>query len=196
MVSVRINGEDAALKTDGLRNISEIIELIKSSIDPEHMITNILMDGNELDDNQWTASTSQYETAVIEVETGTPGEFVRSRLGVAWEVVRTVYNQFRDARKCFQSGNMTEGNRSLIQAVNTAKAFFEWYNSIVGLVPEDRKSEYNIDSQVTEITDVLKRLCQQQLYQSWWALGETVEKDLEPKLDKLEDHCRRYAVTA
>ena len=33
---------------------------------------------------------------------------------------------------------------------------------------------------------------QQQLYQSWWAIGETLEKDLEPKLDALEDQCRKF----
>ena len=36
------------------------------------------------------------------------------------------------------------------------------------------------------------KMSQQQLYQSWWALGETLEKELEPKLDKLEDFCRGF----
>lgn len=196
MVSVRINGAEAGVKTDGLRNMAEVVELIKSAIDPEHMITNLLIDGRDLDDSDWTANTSQFETAILEVETGTPEEFVRTRLGLAWEVVRTIYNQFRDARKSFQNGNMMVGNKTLIGAVNTSKAFFEWYGSLIELVPVDRKKEYNIDQKVDEIVDVCKRLCQQQLYQSWWALGETIEKELEPKLDKLEDFCRTFAVPA
>jgi hypothetical protein len=46
---------------------------------------------------------------------------------------------------------------------------------------------------VTEISETCKKICQQQLYQSWWALGESLEKELEPKLDKLEDACRKAA---
>jgi hypothetical protein len=45
---------------------------------------------------------------------------------------------------------------------------------------------------VEDIAECCKRICQQQLYQSWWALGETIEKELEPKLDKLEDFCRSF----
>ena len=194
MVSVRINGSDSALKADGLGSIAEVIELIKASIDPEHMITTLNLNGKELEDSDWSATTKQYETVVLEVETGTPKEFVSTRLGMAWQIVRSLYNEFRDARKLFQAGNMMGGNKKLMGAVNTARAFFEWYGSMMNLVPEAERSAYDIIPQVTEISEVCKRLCQQQLYQSWWAIGETLEKDLEPKLDGLEDHCRKFSM--
>ena len=193
MVSVRINGEDAALKADGLGSIAEVIELIKASIDPEHMITNLNLNGKELAESDWSATTNQFDTVMLEVETGTPSEFVRVRLGMAWEIARSLFNEFRDARKAFQTGNMMAGNKKLINAVNTARAFFEWYGSMLNLVPEANRGSYNISPQVIEISEVCKRLCQQQLYQSWWAIGETLEKDLEPKLDALEDCCRKFA---
>ena len=61
------------------------------------------------------------------------------------------------------------------------------------LVSETKREKLDISSQVVEISETCKKICQQQLYQSWWALGESLEKDLEPKLDKLEDACRRAA---
>jgi len=90
---------------------------------------------------------------------------------------------------------MQGGNQRLVQAVNTAKAFFDWYATIVELAPTEHKKRYDINPQVTEISTICKTICQQQLYQSWWALGETLEKQLEPKLDKLEDHLRQFART-
>lgn len=194
MVSVEINGQPATFKTDGFSSIAEIIEMIKASIDPEHMITELVLNGQELQDSDWTARISQFPTVALQAATGTPAQFVRERFSLAWEVVNAMYVQFRDARKCFQAGQITTGNRQLVGAVNTARAFFEWYSSILGLVkPEDRKP-YDIGEQVVSISETCKELCQQQLYQSWWALSEAIASKLEPQLDQLEDKCRKFAV--
>ncbi len=191
-MKIIINGSDAALKVDNLLRVSDVIELIKASIDPEHMIANILIDGKELTDTDWTAPVAQFGTAIVEIDTLTPKDFVDMRMAMSASVVRECFMQFRDSRKLFQAAQMQDGNKRLIQAVNTAQAFFEWYGSLMELVPSDGRPRYDITNQVQDITTVCKRICQQQLYQSWWALGETLEKELEPKLDKLEDFCRKF----
>jgi len=190
MVAVRVNGSDSALQTSQLSKLAELIELIKSNIDPDHMITSIRLDGRELEDQEWGANLSQFTTAIIEIETDTPQNFVTSRIEQAPSVVREMFVMFRDSRKSFQGGDTVGGNQRLIQAVNTSRAFFEWYNSLLHLVPTADRGRYDINPQVEEIADVCRRICQQQLYQSWWALGETVEKELEPRLTSLEDYCR------
>lgn len=192
MVSVRINGSESGIVGNDLSRLTELVELIKASIDPEHMITSIQVNGRELSDAEWSSTVSQFGTAIIEVETDTPDRFVDDRMACAADVVRTCFFEFRDARKCFQAGDMVEGNQRLLKAVNTTRAFFDWYSSISQLMTEAKRAQYDISVQVKEITEICKRLCQQQLYQSWWALGETLEKELEPKLDKLEDFCRKY----
>ena len=85
---------------------------------------------------------------------------------------------------------MQAGNQNLIKAVNTLQAFFQWYSSMVVLLPPEERQAWKIEDQVNELSDTCKRICQQQLYQSWWALGETIKTQLEPQLDKLEDFCR------
>lgn len=191
MVSIRLNGSESPIRTEGLSRISDLVELIKSMIDPEHMITGILLNGRDLDDAEWEMSPSQFTTSILEVETGTPEQFVAERMSQASDIVKTCYYEFRDARKAFQDSNMQEGNQCLIKATNILKAFFEWYGTMVELVPADKRERFDISKQTVEITDVCKQICQQQLYQSWWALGETLEKELEPRLDRLEDFCRK-----
>jgi len=193
MKSVIINGEESEIQGVGLPKVADLIELIKSSIDPEHMITSILIDGRDLAESDWVASTAQFSTSIIEVETGTPSEFVNTRLAAAAAVVRECFFSFRDARKCFQEGNMQEGNQKLVEAVNTLQAFFEWYVTMLDLLPEEERAMYKIEEQADGISEVCKKICQQQLYQSWWALGETLQGELEPKLDELEDYCRTFA---
>jgi hypothetical protein len=196
MVAVRINGEDSTIGNGGPLKIAELVELIKASIDPSHMISSILLNGKELSDEDWANNTANYGTAIIEFQTDTPENFVRIRFGQAADIVNACYTEFRDARKQFQSGDMVSGNKRLVQAVNTARSFFEWYGTLLELVPPDQKKKYDIREQTDEIVETCKKICQQQLYQSWWALGETLQKELEPKLDKLDDFCRKFAVRA
>ncbi|MBX7138260.1 MAG: hypothetical protein K1X83_09775 [Oligoflexia bacterium] len=196
MVAVRINGEDAPIKSEGAARMSDLIELIKNWIDPEHMITKLLIDGKDLADEDWTSALTKYgTTTILEVETGTPESFVAERLSTASEIVREAYMQFREARKSFQDGSMQVGNQKLLMAVNTLQAFFEWYGTLVELIPEADRAKHDLSPQVREITEICKRICQQQLYQSWWALGEAIQNELEPKLDQLEDVCRRFKAT-
>ena len=192
MVSVKINGTDASLNIAHITRFTDLIELIKASIDPEHMITFVAVDGREATDADWAASLSQMGSALIEIQTDLPQVYVADKLGNAAEVVRSCYMQFRDARKSFQQGATFEGNQALVKAVNTAKTFFEWYATMLQLVPPEKRAGFDMGKQVEEISESCKKICQQQLYQSWWALGETLEKDLEPRLDKLEDFCRSF----
>jgi len=193
MITVKVNGEDSSIKPNGLPKIADIVELIKSSIDPDHMITGILLNGEELKEGEWSASTAEFGTAIIEVATGTPESFVSDRLSKASAIVRACFMQFRDARKSYQSGNMQDANQKLLEAVNMLQAFFQWFGTLVELIPENERHAYSITEQVNEISTVCSQITQHQLYQSWWALGESIEKELEPKLDKLEDFCRGWA---
>jgi hypothetical protein len=191
MAQVRINGEESRFGENHSVKVVDLVELIKTQIDPDHMITDISLNGQELKEADWTSTMQHFgHTAIIEVSTGSPQAYVAERLSKAADIVRACYIDFRDARKFFQAGDFTNGNKKIGVAANTLKAFFEWYQTMVELVPEVRRDKFNIMDQVKEIAECFKKACQHQLYQSWWALGETIQQELEPKLDKLEDFCR------
>jgi hypothetical protein len=193
MLRVRINGQFVDFNLANTQRFTELVELIKASIDPEHMITQIHLDGRELNDEEWSMNVTQLPGEVLEIESGNPEDYVAERLQDASRVVRSCYFEFRDARKGFQDGDMQTGNKRLKIAVETLRAFFEWYGTLVQLVSEAKRAKLDITPEVNDISETCKKICQQQLYQSWWALGESLEKELEPKLDKLEDACRKAA---
>jgi hypothetical protein len=193
MVRVSINSQVANLDLTNIIKFTDLLELVKTRIDPEHMITAITIDGRELTDDEWSQSLSQLHGEYLELLTGHPDNYVTEKLQDASRVVRSCFFEFRDARKGFQDGDTVSGNKRLKVAVDTLRAFFDWYGTLVQLVSETKRGRLDISPQVTEISETCKKICQQQLYQSWWALGESLEKELEPKLDKLEDACRRAA---
>lgn len=193
MFKLRINGVESDLVTDGTMKFTDFIELVKATIDPEHMITAIYLDDAALSVEEWSRNVNQVQGAILDIITGSPVQYLNDRLEESSGFVRSCFFAFREARKDFQDGDMNSGNKKLKVAVDNLKAFFEWYGTLVELAKEENKTRLDLSPQVKEITEVCKRICQQQLYQSWWALGESLEKDLEPKLDKLEDACRKAA---
>lgn len=189
MLIVKINGKESQINGNHLPTIADLLELVKTGIDPSHIISGALLDSEELTDEDWSRAPSQLSGKVLEISTGSAESFVVERLKIAGDVVREVYVAFRDARKAFQNGDMMVGNELLVPATKSLKAFFEWYVTITMLVPEDRRTKVKIHDRMENITVICNRICQQQLYQSWWALGETIEKELEPELDRLETFC-------
>ena len=190
-MKIYINGEEAVYNTNTSLKFTDLIELIKASIDPDHMITSLSIDGRDIAESEWSMTLGQIAAESLDVCSGSPEIYVAERMNEASSVVRSCYLEFRDARKGFQDGDSQDGNRKLKIAVDTLRAFFEWYGTLVMLVPEGNREKIDITSHVQDISETCKKICQQQLYQSWWALGESIEKDLEPKLDRLEDVCRR-----
>jgi len=193
MLLIKINGAESKLNIEGVQKITDLIELVKTVIDPAHIITNFLIDGRELEDQEWTAPLSQFENSNIDIETGEPEVYVYSRLATSPDIISNCYSGFRSARKDFQDGNMQTANRKLLTAVNTLREFFSWYGTLLELLDEDKRKKFDITEDVKKLSDICKGICQQQLYQSWWAIGETIEKELEPQLDRLENTCRKAA---
>ncbi len=191
MARITVNDQEIQLDCSKLGRLSDLVELVKATIDPEHMITGITISGREVDDPDWSCALSKHDSDTIEFETGTPEAFVRERLHLAPKVMRSIYNEFKDARKRFQDAKSQDANKLLHQAVNALKAFFEWYAALLDLMTPELKQKYDLSTHVSEVSKICTDICQQQLYQSWWALGESIEKRLEPQLDQMEDFLRR-----
>lgn len=191
MIRISINGSETPFNLSGIQRITDLIELIKAVIDPSHMISRIFFNERELQDHEWNGTIAQMGTGIFEIDTELPEVYVGSRLKDAGNIVNTCFMQFRDARKLFQDSRMTEGNKALVEAVNTLREFFNWYCTMTAILPAEKRGALDLTEQMNSLADVCKKICQQQLYQSWWALGESIKMDLEPKLDQLEDTVRR-----
>ncbi|MDZ4785474.1 MAG: hypothetical protein SGJ02_05295 [bacterium] len=196
MLQIRVNGQSSPYKAGSLPKITDVIELIKGSIDPAHIITGLRINGRDLTEGEWQSSPTQFcETDILEVDTGTTEQFLSERLAVTPNLLENIYILFRSCRQSFQAGSMEEGNRIMVTGVNDLKAFFEWYCMLLRMVPAESKGKYDIKPQLDELTTICRDICQQQLYQSWWALATTIQERLEPALDKLESHFRRNVCT-
>ena len=191
MLQVKVNDELAEVNYDGISTLSDLIEIIKGCIDPEHIIVDLKLDEKDLSQMDWTVSVSSLANSTLEVWTDTSETFLARQLTRSPEAVQACFVQFRDSRKSFQLGDSIEGNRKLLIATDTLKAFFEWYVTLIQLAPKESQDILDLQTNAADIMGVCNNICNLQLYKSWWALGEMIANELEPRLDALEDKCRR-----
>lgn len=190
MIAVRINGVESGLRTEGLVKFGDLIELVKTVIDPDHMIVEIEVNGAPISDDIWSGVLQSVMNSHFDFYTSTRSEYLREQVTKSPKAVQACYVQFRDARKTFQGGDAQGGNQRLGQATETMRSFFDWYSALLLLATDEQKIQMSLEPALSDILNCCKDICQLQLYKSWWALGEKIQNELEPQLDRLEDKCR------
>jgi cell fate (sporulation/competence/biofilm development) regulator YlbF (YheA/YmcA/DUF963 family) len=190
MIAVRVNGIESGLRTEGVVRVGDLIELVKTVIDPDHMIVEIEVNGAPITDDIWGGTLQAVRDSHFDFFTNTRTFYLTEQVGKSIKAVQACYVQFRDARKTFQGGDTQGGNQKLVQATDTMKSFFDWYSVLLQLANEEQKLQMSLEPALSDILNSCKSICQLQLYKSWWALGENIQNDLEPQLDRLEDKCR------
>lgn len=194
MVSVKINNQPLEADLGSISTVPDLVEFVKTYIDPESIITGLFIDGRPLAEGDWRVPLNVFGTSVFEVCTGSKEEYLSDRMSVADEYLEQIIAEFTQAREFFKKGSSLDGNRSISNAVNDLNAFLNWYNTLLNMLPAGSTScNENFLRQVEELSHTCEQLVQQQLYNSWWALGETMETKLEPQLGLLRESCRTIA---
>lgn len=193
-MKIKINGEFIEVPLEGVSKISDLLELLRAYIDPEHIVVAVSLNGRELTDSEWNKAPASFADGSLELKSDLVDNYIKGRISEAPNVVQACFIQFRDARKTFQQGDSTKANQKLTVAVGTLKAFFEWYDTIMQLVDEPKRTSLNVEKFTTKITTACTKICDQQLHQAWWETAQTIEDSLEPALDELETFCRSIKI--
>lgn len=192
MITVRIDNNQALQNIGAINSMPDLVEYIKASIDPDRIITSLAINGRELSDIDWRVPLVVQGDSLLEVLTGSRNDYVKDRLVFAGECFSQILGEFTEASAAFFKGESVAGNTLFAQAVEDLRAFFEWYNTVLLLLPDGSVApREEFIERIQRVTSVCETLLQQQLYQSWWALSQTIKNQLEPQLQELHQFCAR-----
>jgi hypothetical protein len=194
MLSVTVDQQPFAFNTGDIRTVTQLVEYLKATIDPDRVITGLSFSGAPLSEVDWVTPLSMHGGKTLEVYTGSKEGFVRDRLGAAADYVRQIAQHFATASGLLRSNQANSGNLQLSGAVKDLSAFLGWYASVVALEPQaldELNQEFH--RQIEDINATCEVLVQMQLAQSWPAIGEIVHQRLHPQLQKLQGLCASSA---
>ena len=86
MISVLVDGKPFPGNISEVRTIANLIELIKLTIDPNSIITEMRLNGKFLDEVEWRASLVSLVGSTFEINTGSKNDYVHDRLTQAEEL--------------------------------------------------------------------------------------------------------------
>lgn len=190
MITLTVDGSNFPVNPGSVKTIAELVELVKASIDPESIITSVVIDGNELTESDWRVPLSVHGNSAVAINSGSRMEYVHRRMETAPIYVERIGESFLKSANLLRNGDITGGNTEYAKAVGDFKAFVSWYDTLLKMMPvkaEGELEKYN--ATIRDITDVCEQLVQQQLYKAWWAIADTVEKRLLPELSALRTSC-------
>lgn len=191
MIKVIIDGSQLLADLGQVRTMPELVELVKATIDPDSIITTIMLNGKSLSDADWRTPLSVLSSSVLEISTGSKEQYLYERLTAAERYLDQIIGEFAEAADHYLSGRTDEANQMLAKAVEDLQAFLNWYATL--LVIEDRQtdgSKEELDSLVRGLRQTCENLLESQLYQSWQVLGQVLNEDLNPKLHRLKGFCQ------
>lgn len=192
MLNININGSRLNADLSASRTMGDLIEAVKTRIDPDTIIIDISFNGQSLNDSDWNLPISQHNGKTLEICTGSRQNFMMQRLALSPEIAGQIINNFSDAALSYKNGLTLDGNQLLQTAVGDLDAFIRWYSSVLAMAPSAEWKE-SFHKQVAELQKACEQIFQQQLYNSWWVLAETINNRLRPSLEEVKKLCERLA---
>ena len=190
MINVTVDGRPFSYQIDSTKTLGDLLELVKSTIDPDSIITKIVLDEKQLTDSDWKIPLAKQGGKSLEIATGTKQVYVDERLSSASMYLDKIIRSYGQARILFKNGDVQPGNSALQVAVSDTKAFIDWYQTILQLIDNPPEAEVTkFEEAVTQLADTCEQVLQQQLYRSWWQLADLLERKLEPQLEQIKYAC-------
>jgi hypothetical protein len=194
MITVKVDGQPFAADISQIRTMGELVELIKATIDPDTIITSLMLEGRSLSDTDWRLPLSAQKPGTLEVSTGDKSVYLTERLKAADSYLEKIIEGFSTAANLYSAKSVEDANRKLASTVEDLLAFVNWYASLLAM--DDTKvqmREGEFDGRIRQIKTICDSMLQQQMFHSWAILGETLQNNLKPELERLREFCQSMA---
>lgn len=188
MLQVYVDSNVLPPEVASLSTVGELVEYVKSTIDPSTIIVSLSKDNEPLTDSDWKRSISSLKDSTLEIKTGSKMDFIHNRLQSVTELVEAVIQNVSDISGLFKANRSLDANTNFSATLEDLNALFNWMYSILAMDPDKFALEVNeFSGLVRDLKYACGQMQQQQLFQSWWALGETLDKKVLPLLESVKD---------
>jgi hypothetical protein len=192
MLQVLVDKAEMNLEVSRMRTMGELVEYIKSSIDPDLIILSLTRDDQPLTDADWKTPLSALDNSKVEVLTGSKMDFFQDRLRLIDAIVTTISDNIKDIAAFYKKGMQDNAHDHFAVLLNDLNAFISWLHSIY-MMDEDlfanEISNYTI--LVEKLNNSCNELQQAQVKYAWWAVGDILEMKILPSIASINEMSKK-----
>lgn len=188
MVQILVDDTELSLEAATLGTVGELIEYVKSSIDPDAIILSLTRDEEPLSEADWKCPLSSLAQSQVRITTGSRTTFYQDRLQLTGAIAETLAETFSEIAKLFKTGMQNNAHEAFATSLEDLNAFVGWFYSILSMDEQIFAADLK---EFTQMVEEFKGTCmllqQQQLKQSWWAIGDIIELQVIPLIERCKD---------
>ena len=186
MIQIKVDDTDLSIPTQGISTLGDLVEYVKTAIDPDTIIVSLTKDDAQLSEVDWRNPISSSSKMVLNFTTGSKSSFVGERLLLAEEILKSFDEKIEVCAQAFKQLRVHTANTEFSTFLSDLNAFVSWMHSIFSM--DENKYATEIEKYKT-IVQRLEGLCltlqNQQMSSSWWALGDSVLNSMRPLLKEV-----------
>ncbi len=180
MITVRVDGQTFAADVSQINQLGDLLELVKVTMNPDSIIVDLSLNDKPLSENDWSAPLSSHTEAIIDIQTGNKADYLHDRLGSAVPYLQEVIEGFDTAAAKYRASSIDDANEALRGAADDLLSFIRWYIAILAIEPVKLQPQIlEFTEYVKEVQEVCEGMLDQQEYQTWLTLAETIETKLQ-----------------
>jgi hypothetical protein len=188
MVQILVDDTELSLEAATLGTVGELIEYVKSSIDPDAIILSLTRDEEPLSEADWKCPLSSLAQSQVRITTGSRTTFYQDRLQLTGAIGETLSETFGEIAKLFKTGMQNNAHEAFATTLDDLNAFVGWFYSILSMDEHLFEVEFREFTQmVEEFRGTCLLLQQHQLKQSWWSIGDIIELQVVPLIGRCKD---------
>jgi hypothetical protein len=192
MLQIMVDKTELKLEISRMRTMGELVEYIKSSIDPDTIILSLTRDEEPLTDNDWSVPLNSFGESKVEITTGSKMEFVQDRLRMSESIVDQIYESFTDLSKLFKHGMENQAHDSFAHSLNDLNAFVGWLYSVFSVDAElFGKEILEFEGLVEDLKMICVDIQRYQMQQAWWNVGDVLDLKLLSNLEQMKELSNR-----
>lgn len=188
MLQVMVDNTELKLEVSNMRTMAELIEYIKSSIDPDLVILSLTKDEEPLNDNDWVAPISALGNSKVEVTTGSKFELIQDRLKMVDPILNELISNINEISKLYKFNMEEKAHEPFGRSLSDLNAFVNWILSIMTIDEEIFKEDI---VEYHKLVNGLKSICvdiqTQQMQSNWHQLGDILDLKLVSLLEEIRE---------
>jgi hypothetical protein len=188
MLTVNLDGQNFPFEPLAVRNINELVELVKLNIDSEKLISDINLQGQIVSDVDFRSPLRVHRNSVLDINTTSRSEFVNQRLELAQAYLEVIAGKFNIVPPTFEEVGQEQASVRLADAVNDLNYFLNWFYAVLN-TDEQRfqNSKAEVDAYTRELAEICENIVNKQSTSDWSEVCSSIDNEMLVSLVKFSE---------
>lgn len=185
---VQINDQQYSVDIKSINNLSEIITVLESKIEPNHLITKVMLNDKDLGPNWFFEAKNVFliDADKLYVTTEKADVVADEVLQKSKEQFNAIMTDFEKIAELFRVDDEKKANEKFAQGIENLQYYFQIMEDLAKLYGTDlnqiKFSDHNVKELLSSLSSKLTEIIEIQQNKDWILLADFIEFELMPML--------------